>query len=66
MPSHPELDYAFVSHDESTDPYVRGAVEAGFFTDERRYTASLQRLREHVLAVRAVSTDASERRTCIL
>lgn len=62
VPSHPELDYAFVDHDETPDPYVRAAVAAGFFTDERRYTASLEALRTIVMEARARETDPVRRR----
>ena len=46
VPNHPEYDYPFVSHDNPTDPWVAAAVEAGFFTDEERYTGSFEKLRE--------------------
>lgn len=62
VPSHPELDYTFVEHDESRDPLVRAAVEAGFFTDERRYTASLDALRALVVARAKSETDPVARR----
>lgn len=61
VPSHPELDYAFVDHDESRDPYVRAAVAASFFTDERRYTASLEALRRIVVETRAGLEDPDQR-----
>lgn len=62
VPSHPELDYPFVDHDESRDPYVRAAVAASFFTDERRYTASLEALRKIVRQTRATLDDPEQRR----
>ena len=46
VPNHPEYDYPFVSHDNPGDPWVGAAVEAGFFTDEERYTGSFERLRD--------------------
>ena len=45
VPNHPEYDYPFVSHDNPGDPWVAAAVEAGFFTDEERYTGSFEKLR---------------------
>ncbi len=48
VPGHPELDYPFVQHDRSDDAWVRAALPAGdgatFFTDEGRYTGSLEAL----------------------
>ena len=53
VPGHPELDYPFVAHDLPQDPWVDAAlpVEDGptFFTDEGRYTGSLEALRDRWL-----------------
>lgn len=43
-PGHPEVDYPFVDHDEPRDPHTRAAVDAAFFTDERYYGGSYDRL----------------------
>lgn len=48
VPSHPEMNYDFVEHDVSHDPYVEAVVSAGFFSDEARYTASLRNIRARV------------------
>jgi MoaA/NifB/PqqE/SkfB family radical SAM enzyme len=45
VPSHPEYDYPFVDHDIPQDPWVRVAVDQGFFTDEDRYSGSFEKLR---------------------
>ncbi len=44
VPSHPEVDYPFVDHDEPRDENVRAAVDAAFFTDERFYGGSYTNL----------------------
>ena len=41
-PKSPRANYPFVSHDNPGDPWVAAAVEAGFFTDEERYTGSFE------------------------
>lgn len=49
VPGHGELDYPFVSHDQAADPWVQAALPpddgATFFTDDGRYTGSLDALR---------------------
>ncbi len=45
-PGHPEFDYPFVEGDIAEDRWVRLAVAQSFLTDDQRYTASLERLRE--------------------
>ncbi|MBW2456370.1 MAG: radical SAM protein [Deltaproteobacteria bacterium] len=57
---HPEFDYPFVEADVAADPWVRCAVAGSFLTDERRYTASLERLRGLWLEQLATSSDAAE------
>jgi sulfatase maturation enzyme AslB (radical SAM superfamily) len=59
--NHPEFDYPFVREDVSDDPLVELAVERGFFSDERRYTASLDALRRLFAERHAQSDDAAER-----
>lgn len=45
VPGHPELDYPFVQQDQPADPWVRAAVDAELFTDERLYLGALERLK---------------------
>ena len=44
VPGHPELDYPFVEHDVSADPWVDRTVSADFVTDDDLYTGNLDRL----------------------
>lgn len=62
VPSHPEIDYTFVEHDVSADPRVEEVVAAGFFTDARRYTASLEAIAAVVHAHRGRAEDPEARR----
>lgn len=57
-PSHPEFDYPFVQEDVSRDEWVEEAVSRGFFSDERRYTASLDALR--AIFAERLARDASD------
>lgn len=59
--SHPELDYPFVEQDDPRDSWVAAAVEAGFFTDEKLYTGSIEKLAA-VWRDRMGSVDGEERR----
>ncbi len=62
VPGHPELDYPLVAHDKPDSALVAAAVDGGFLGDERRYTASLERLRERWAAAEGLSgSDAADR-----
>lgn len=61
VPGHAELDYPLVAYDRTRDPFVDAAVLAGFFTDERRYTASLEALAAIVRARRVRAETPADR-----
>ena len=62
VPNHPEYDYPFVSHDNPMDAWVGAAVDAGFFTDEERYSGSFERLRSVWLERLESLPDSEDRR----
>ena len=64
VPSHPELDYVFVEHDVSRDELVDQAIRVGFFTDQKRYTGSLDALAAIVRAYARASNDETLRTRC--
>ncbi len=60
--SHPEFDYPFVDHDQPGDPWTQAAVAGGYFTDDKLYTGSFERLAEIWKARLATIDDEDERR----
>jgi hypothetical protein len=59
---YPEFDYPFVDFDVPDDAWVDAVADVAWFTDEGRYTGSLDALRELWRARAAEATEADERR----